>query len=70
MQFELWKVMHEGQLQEVECVDFLAATDLPLMPPGVTRLREYPAVEKAEALRGAAIAKEVARIEAENFMVE
>jgi len=62
--------MQEGHVQAVECVDFLMATDPPLITPGVTMLRENPEVENAETLRGAATAKAAARMEAENFMVK
>ena len=69
-QFELWKVVQDGHVHAVECVlGFLVETAPPLITPGVTMPREYPAVVKAEALRGAAIANVAARMEAENFMV-
>jgi len=63
--------MQEGHVQAVECaLDVLTAAEPPLTTLGVTALREKPALENAEALRGAAMANVAARMEAENFMVQ
>jgi len=62
-----WALEHDGHAHPLEQLFLLTATDLEAADVLATPVEK--AVEKAEALRGTAMAKVTVRMEAENFMV-